>query len=120
VPHSFELRKPELLRKWQERIGSAARAAFGDRSRSTKEVFVVMRFSAKPRGDQAHGTPWTTPVTWDCKAGKSAKADPHVPDLDNLGKAVLDVMAGIVLANDVSVASIFETKVYGPESGVKV
>jgi Holliday junction resolvase RusA-like endonuclease len=44
----------------------------------------------------------------------------RVGDVDNLAKAVLDAMSGLVFEDDAQVCDLHVTKHYGPKSGVEV
>ena len=64
------------------------------------------------------------PASWSKKRRLAALqgVDHHVskPDLDNVQKAILDGMNGIVFEDDSQVIDSRARKAYGPEPGVKV
>jgi Holliday junction resolvase RusA-like endonuclease len=136
VPHSFDMRwVPNLggrrdangksgrhipnlnpaLKAWQAEVRSAARKAMGYAKPFDAPVFVSLEFMGKPRNGEPEGTPWTTPVK-----ASGAKQDRTIPDLDNLAKAAIDGIAGVVLANDVTVTKMYTSKNNGPRPGVKM
>ena len=64
------------------------------------------------------------PSSWSKKRRTAARqgVEHHVskPDLDNVQKAILDGMNGIVFEDDSQVIDSRTRKAYGPEPGVKV
>lgn len=64
------------------------------------------------------------PASWPKKRRQDAEdgllAHGHRPDLDNVTKAVLDGLAGIVVADDSQVAVLFAEKRYSSVPGVHV
>jgi hypothetical protein len=124
-PHSFTMvrgvKQPSLLQQtWEKAVRDAGRLVMGYRHPYAGSVFVSLVFTAKPQGDQADGSPWTTAVTLNDRSGKWSKEDKHVPDLDNIIKSTCDGLAGIVVGNDVSICKLVASKVFGSEPGVKV
>jgi Holliday junction resolvase RusA-like endonuclease len=136
VPHSFDMRwvpnpgggpdktgrrgrhvpnpNPRLT-AWEAKVRDAARMAMGYRRPFDKPVLLELVFTVRPRGGEPDGSPMTTPVTADGR-----KQDRTMPDIDNLGKAVQDGLASVVLANDVLVSKLHTEGFFGRSPGVKV
>jgi Holliday junction resolvase RusA-like endonuclease len=93
----------KLLRPWRAKVADAARAANAGRDPLDGPVLVVLEFRfVRPKSVK--------------------RAHPTVkPDLDKLARAVLDSLTTArVYKDDAQVVSLWPTKVYGAEPGVRV
>lgn len=86
----------------------------------TGDVALEMVFIAKTPAGHGHGDRWSQRVEWDAGMGRARKIDSTQPDADNLGKAVSDALAGVVLADDVQVCEVRSRRIYGPVPGVSI
>ena len=112
------------------RVGSGVRAVDPPKSRIYKETLQQMTKMAKPQ--MITDTPldiglWfvlPVPLSWSKKKRQQALAGEILPqgrpDLDNLIKAVLDAMNGVVWEDDSSIVEVTARKVYGDVPMVKM
>ena len=63
---------------------------------------------------------FTQPKSWSKKRKRERKFMTSYPDLDNLGKAVLDALNGVCYYDDRQVVDLTMLKVYGDEPSVSI
>lgn len=99
------------LRSYRQDLNVTARQAMGDAATFTGPVVVAVTFSlARPKSHYGTGR----------NAGiHKPKAPPYpakTPDIDKLGRAVLDGLTGAVFNDDAQVVSLTLTKVWADHS----
>lgn len=97
---------------WEEKVKSAAKQAMGDTPPLEGPVSVYGYFGLPVPA--SHSKKRTTA----CLEGREAPS--KKPDLDNMAKAVLDAMNGVVFKDDSQIINLHLKKVYSIEVGVNV
>lgn len=105
---------PDMTRKYEALVTARA-----------KEAMIGKRKIEKPNAVRVDIlATFPVPSSWSKKRRTAALqgVEHHVskPDLDNVQKAILDGMNGIVFEDDSQVIDSRTRKAYGPEPGVKV
>lgn len=99
-------------KKYEASVADLSRKAMREKPPISGAISVSLRFRMPiPKSE-------TKPV----KAAMAAGEVPHTskPDIDNLQKAILDGMNGIVFVDDSQIVRSFTTKVYSETPGVDV
>ena len=102
---------PQRLRSYRQDIHVTALQAMNGREPHVEPVGVTVTFSI-PRPKNHYGTGRNAEVKKD--SAPSAPAKP--PDIDKLGRAVLDGMTGAVFRDDAQVVSLHLMKVWADHS----
>ena len=97
---------------WEEKVKSAAKQGMGDTPPLETPVSVYGYFGLSV--PSSHSKKRTTA----CLEGREAPS--KKPDLDNMAKAVLDAMNGVVFKDDSQIINLHLKKVYSIEVGVNV
>jgi Holliday junction resolvase RusA-like endonuclease len=117
------LRNPEL-EFWQGLVRAHAEEAMADAGRAptTRPLLVTLSFFRATDDEDLYDTWWTQDVAWrdgkGDKPGAYAKLGAVAPDVDNLAKAALDAMQGVVFGNDAQVCALGVRRLYGPTAGL--
>jgi Holliday junction resolvase RusA-like endonuclease len=119
------LRNPDL-EFWQLYVGHIAGHAMkgAGRELSLAPLAADLIFTRGTDRQDLWGKCWFHGVKWrdgkGDKEGAYVKTGENVPDADNLAKATLDGMEGVVFGNDVQVCSLRVERRYGPLDGCTV
>lgn len=97
---------------WEEKIKTAAKQAMGETPPLETPVSVYAYFG------MAVPASYSKKRTSACLKGLEAPT--KRPDLDNMAKAVLDAMNGVVFQDDCQIINLHLKKVYSIEIGVNV
>ncbi len=105
---------PKTTREFESAIRKEAKKAMNGRAPLGKdiEIFMTINFTFHVLKS------WTKTRREHCLANGTAKITK--PDIDNLGKSVLDALNGIVYEDDANVSTITLSKHYGIEDNVSV
>lgn len=102
---------PAKTVKWEQLISDAARSAMGSQEASEHPVAVSIKIDVQ------------IPQSWSKARRRAAELNqvhPGKPDLDNVAKAVLDALNGVVYQDDKQVIRLTATKRYGSAPMVEV
>jgi Holliday junction resolvase RusA-like endonuclease len=97
---------------WEETIKTVAKSAMGDTPPLESPVSVFVYFGLPVPSS------YSKKRTTACLEGREAPS--KKPDLDNMAKAVLDAMNGVVFKDDSQIINLHLKKVYSIEVGVNV
>lgn len=115
-------RNPEC-ELWQSYVKLHAEEAMkeGGIALTTRPLLASITFFRRTENPELLGKWWFNGVEWrEGKAGKPGewvKLGETVPDADNLAKATLDAMQGVVFGNDVQVCVLMVTRLYASFDG---
>lgn len=102
---------PEKTRAYEAAVAWECRKAMQGKQPSTLPQHVSIGVAIKPPKS------WTKAKT---KRALAGEIKPGKPDIDNFLKAILDGCNGVAFVDDAQVISVYATKQYAEEEGVRV
>jgi Holliday junction resolvase RusA-like endonuclease len=118
-------RNPEC-EAWQAYVKLHAEEAMqlAEATITLKPVLASVTFFRRTEDPELLGKWWFNGVAWkagkDGKPGEYVKTGETVPDADNLAKATLDALQGVVFGNDVQVCVLMASRFYASYDGCEV